>query len=428
MKREILISIALTIATIFMLTKCNSVNKQTDNETGPIHELIEEEPPILSYGIPIDSFNIVSGKIRRNQSLSKLLVKKGISAKTIDQIAKLKDTFDVRKIRSGNMYKLFMTKDSLPNLSYFVYEHTLTDYVVIKFTDSLEIFVNEKPTSIVKKMASGTITSNLWDAMVQNSINPIMSIELSEIYAWSIDFFGLQKGDQFYVIYEERFLDDSISTGIERIHGALFNHQNKDFYAIFFVQDERGSFFDNAGNSLKREFLKAPLNFSRISSRFSKSRYHPVLKIRRPHSGVDYAAPAGTPVFSVGDGFVIKKGYQKKGAGNYLKIKHNSVYTTQYAHLQKFAKGLKNGDHVKQGQLIGYVGSTGYSTGPHLDFRFFKNGEAVDPLKVDAPPVEPIKKVNKEEFDKIKDAFVKELNLQRNNYSLQVNDSIDSQL
>ncbi len=428
MRKEILISILLTITTILILVKCNAFDKQLDSDTGPVHEIIEEELPILSYGIPVDSFNIVSGKIRRNQSLSKLLLKQGISAKTIDQIARLKDTFDVRKIRSGNLYKLFLTKDSLPSLSYFVYEHTLTDYVVIKFTDSIEIFVNEKPTSIVKKMASGTIESNLWDAMVQNEINPMMSIELSEIYAWSIDFFGLQKGDQFYVIYEESFLDDSISTGIERIHGALFNHQNKDFYAIYFIQDERGSYFDDDGNSLRREFLKAPLNFKRISSRFSKARFHPVLKIYRPHSGIDYAAQAGTPVFSVGDGFVMKKGYQKKGAGNYIKIKHNSVYTTQYAHLQKFAKGLKTGDHVKQGELIGYVGSTGYSTGPHLDFRFFKNGEPVDPLKVDAPPVEPIKKVNKEEFDRIKEAFVKELNQQRDDYNLQESKSIDTQL
>lgn len=415
MRKEILISIVLTIITIFILIEFTTINEPSKSEEVVIHE-IEEELPVLSYGIPVDSFNIVSGKIRRNQSLSKLLIKQGVSAKTIDQIAKLKDTFDVRKIRSGHLYKLFLTKDSIPNLSYFVYEHTLTDYVVIKFTDSLEIFVNEKPTTIQKKMASGTIESNLWDAMVKNDINPMMSIELSEIYAWSIDFFGLQKGDQFYVIYEESFLDDSISTGIERIHGALFNHQNKDFYAIYFIQDERGSFFDDDGNSLRREFLKAPLKFNRISSRFSKARFHPVLKIYRPHSGIDYAAPRGTPVFSVGDGFVIKKGYQKKGAGNYIKIKHNSVYTTQYAHLQGFAKGLKNGDHVKQGQLIGYVGSTGYSTGPHLDFRFFKNGEAVDPLKVDAPPVEPIKKVNKEEFDKIKDAFMLELNQQRENH------------
>jgi len=285
--------------------------------------------------------------------------------------------------------------------------------------------LGEKPTTVEKKLAHGTIASNLWDAMLENNINPMMSIELSEIYAWSIDFFGLKKGDQFFVIYEERFLD-STSVGIEKIQAALFNHQNKDFYAIYFVQDDNGTYFDEDGGSLRREFLKAPLKYNRISSRFSKNRFHPVLKIYRPHSGIDYAAPEGTPVYSVGDGVVIKKGYQKNGAGNYVKIKHNSVYTTQYAHLKAFSKGLKNGDHIVQGQLIGYVGRTGYATGPHLDFRFFKNGEAVDPLKVDAPPVEPIKKINREEFEKLKVEFLHVLDKDRNEYNGQLKSMVEN--
>ncbi len=415
MKKDILISLALTIITLALLVNCESYDKQFDDDEGPVHEVADEKPIHLEYGLAVDSFRIESAKVRRNQNLSHILIPYGVTSKTIDQIARKKEFFDVRKIRSGNNYKLFFSKDTLSKLQYFVYEHTLTEYVVIKLIDSIEIIVSEKPTIIQKSMASGTIKTNLWDAMIENSINPMMSIELSEIYAWSIDFFGLQKGDQFYVIYDERFLD-TISTGIERIYGALFNHQNKDFYAIYFVQDERGSYFDVEGGSLHRAFLKAPLNFRRISSRFSKSRMHPVLKIRRPHSGVDYAAATGTPVHSVGDGFVLKKGYQRRGAGNYIKIKHNSVYTTQYAHLHGFAKGLKTGDHVKQGQIIGYVGATGLATGPHLDFRFFKNGEAVDPLKVDAPPVEPIKKINREEYEKIKNEFMQLLNNQREIY------------
>lgn len=420
MRKDLLLSFILTALTLALLIKCQP-NKTvtTEPDEGPVHEIYEEAPIRMAYGLPIDSFRIEEGKIKRNQNLSHILNRYGVSAKTIDQIAKNKDPFDVRQMRSGNTYKLFLTNDSLPQLQYFIYEHTLTDYVVIKLVDSVEIFLGEKPTSIEKKIAHGTIESNLWDAMVDNKINPMMSIELSEIYAWSIDFFELQKGDQFFVIYEERFLD-SISAGIEKIHAALFNHQNKDFYAIYFVQDDQGSYFDEDGNSLRRAFLKAPLKYSRISSRFSKNRYHPVLKIYRPHSGVDYAAPEGTPVHSVGDGVVVKKGYQKNGAGNYIKIKHNSVYTTQYAHLKGFAKGLKTGDRVAQGQLIGYVGKTGYATGPHLDFRFFKNGEAVDPLKVDAPPVEPIKKLNKEEFEKLKEEFMKLLEKDRETYKKEV--------
>lgn len=416
MRKNLLLSLIFTLSTLLLLITCSSPTVQTNSAEGAVHEVVEENVILLEYGLAVDSFSIESHLVKRNKNLSHILLPHGVTPKTIDIISKMKEIFDVRKIRSGNPYKLFFAKDTANKQpQYFAYEHSLTEYVVIKLTDSVEMWTGEKPTTIEKKMASGNIKSNLWDAMIENSINPMMSIELSEIYAWSIDFFDLKEGDQFYVIYEERFLD-TISAGIERIHAALFNHQNKDFYAIYFMQDAQGSYFDKNGNSLRREFLKAPLKYSRISSRFSKSRYHPVLKIRRPHSGIDYAAPAGTPVYSVGDGFVLKKGYQKKGAGNFIKIKHNSVYTTQYAHLKMFAKGLKTGDHVKQGQLIGYVGSSGYSTGPHLDFRFFKNGKAVDPLKVDAPPVEPVKKINRDEFERIRDEFMQTLDRERIQY------------
>ncbi len=415
MRKDLLISLLLTVITLLSLITCTDHESQIVDDEGPVHEIVDDSLPVLEYGLPVDSFRIESGVIKRNENLSHILIPNGISPKTIEQIAQIKKPFNVKQMRSGNSYKLFFANDSTNQLKYFVYEHTQTEYVVIKLFDSVEVAMNEKPTYIEKKLATGTIKTNLWDAMIENNINPMMSIELSEIYAWSIDFFGLQKGDQFYVIYDERYLD-TVSVGIEKIYAALFNHQNSDFYAIYFVQDDIGNFFDEEGQSLRRAFLKAPLKYNHISSRFSNSRLHPILKIRRPHHGVDYAAPEGTPVHSVGDGFVVKKGYQRHGAGNYIKIKHNSVYTTQYAHLKAFARGLKVGDHVTQGQLIGYVGMTGYATGPHLDFRFFKNGQAVDPLKVDAPPVEPIKKVNKDEFEKIKNEFIHQLTNQRMDY------------
>jgi murein DD-endopeptidase MepM/ murein hydrolase activator NlpD len=176
---------------------------------------------------------------------------------------------------------------------------------------------------------------------------------------------------------------------------------NTDFYAFQFEQDNTMSYFDENGNSLRKAFLKAPLRFSRISSKFSNSRFHPVLKIRRPHHGIDYAAPAGTPVLAIGDGVIIKKGYQKNGGGRYLKIKHNSIYTTVYMHFSRYSKGMNQGAYVKQGDVIGYVGSSGLATGPHLDFRFYKNGTAVDPLKIKAPPVEPVKKQNIEQFEEL---------------------------
>jgi murein DD-endopeptidase MepM/ murein hydrolase activator NlpD len=210
----------------------------------------------------------------------------------------------------------------------------------------------------------------------------------------------LQKGDAYKIYYTKLYVDNKY-VGLGKVKAADFIHQNNDYYAFYFEQNGDGDYFDENGNSLERTFLKAPLKYRRISSRFSNSRYHPILKIRRPHHGVDYAAAEGTPVHSIGDGVVIKKGYQRRGAGRYVKIKHNGTYTTQYAHLRAFAKGLKTGMKVKQGQLIGYVGHTGLATGPHLDFRFFKNGRAIDPLKVKSPPAKPVDKKYKVQFDSL---------------------------
>ena len=406
--RKLLLFYIIPILSI-VITSCN--NKEKTEET-IVQTTIKKDtikPINLKYGLPIDSFLIKTGKVKKNQDLSHILIKNGVSTKTINEIANQKNIFDVRNIRYGHKYNLLFSKDSSKELQYFIYEHTITEYIKIKLKDSIKITIGSKPITIKDKEVSGSITTNLWNAMKDNNIPPIMSLELSEIYAWSIDFFGLQKGDKFYIIYKEKFVDSTFA-GIEHIDAALFQHKDEDFYAISFIQDNKESFFDEKGGSLKRAFLKAPLRYSRISSRFSKNRMHPVLKIRRPHSGVDYAAPLGTPVHSIGDGFIIKKGYQKNGAGNYIKIKHNSVYTTQYAHLNKFANGLKIGSHIKQGQLIGFVGKTGLATGPHLDFRFFKNGTPVDPLKVYAPPIEPIKKFNKEKFDSVKNNYITRLN------------------
>lgn len=388
----------------FLFIQCQQPAKTTEQE-GPVHEVVPQDSLLLEYGIPVDSFTVVAQKVKRDQNLSSILNGYGVSPQIIDQIAGQNDVFDVRQIRAGNLYKLFFAKDSASTLSYFVYEQSLTQYVVVQLTDSIEVLLGEKPTELKHLTASGVVHSNLWESMVDNNINPMMAIELADIYAWSIDFFGLQKGDRFFVIYDERFLD-SASVGLEQVQAAVFIHQNKEYYAFTFEQDNQPSFFDEEGNSLRKAFLKAPLKYNRISSKFSKSRFHPVLKIYRPHSGVDYAAPEGTPVYSIGDGFVAKKGFQQNGAGNYVTVKHNSVYTTQYAHLKSFAAGLKNGDHVSQGQLLGYVGKTGYATGPHLDFRFLKNGAPVDPLKVEAPSVEPIKKENREAYKKVMETFL----------------------
>lgn len=362
-----------------------------------------EQEVVKMYGIPVDSFRIIFDVVKPNQMLLDILsnyhLPKGAVA---GLIAKEHTAFDLRKIRAGNKYAVFLQRDSFETLSYLVYEHTPVDYVLFSFRDSVSIALGQKEIENRKQIAEGSIETSLWNAMIDRGINPMLANELSEIYAWSIDFFGLQPADSFKVIYDEQYVD-TISVGLGRIYAAYFRHDGHDFYAIPFIQDSVESFYDLEGNSLRKAFLKAPLRFSRISSRFSHSRLHPILKIRRPHHGVDYAAPAGTPVVAIGDGKIIeaRHGYNK-GGGNMIKIKHNGVYTTAYLHLSGFARGLKVGNYVKQGDVIGYVGATGLATGPHLDFRFYMNGNAIDPLKVKAPPVEPVFERNRAAFDSVK--------------------------
>ncbi|KPL12022.1 MAG: hypothetical protein AMS26_19005 [Bacteroides sp. SM23_62] len=363
--------------------------------------LDKEKIVIREYGLPVDSFYTVSGIVKRDQTLSIILNDFGADGRTIHYLAEAsRGVFDLRKIRRGNPYKVFCSLDSTHTVQYFVYEHSPVEYVLFNLHDSLHVVHQEKEISIRTKQASGVIATSLWNTMLDNDLDPMLAFELSEIYAWTIDFFGLQAGDRFSVDFDEHYVDTSY-IGLGRIHGAYFHHANHDFYAIPFIQDGLESFYDQEGNSLRKAFLKAPLRYSRISSRYSHSRLHPILKIRRPHLGVDYAAPVGTPVLTIGDGKVIKTGYSK-GNGNMVKIQHNSVYATAYLHLSRYGKGVKTGAFVKQGDVIGYVGSTGLSTGPHLDFRFYKNGYPVDPLKVEAPPVEPVRQENLIAYDSIR--------------------------
>ncbi len=355
-------------------------------------------PPVFTYGIPSDSFDLISGHIKQNGFLSEILLKHGVSMKEIDQVTRnSKTVFDVRKIRSGSNYTLFCSRDSNSRAKYLVYEHEPSTFYVFSFNDSLNITPFKKEIRSVIKYSSGTIETSLWDAMITGGLHRDLSGKLSEIFAWTVDFFGLQKGDNFKVIYEERFID-SISLGIDRIYGAQFNRSGRSITAIPFYQDGKESYFDIDGNSLRKAFLKAPLQFSRISSHFSSARMHPILRIVRAHYGVDYAAPIGTPVYAIGDGRVVSA-TNEGSSGRMVKIQHNSVYSTAYLHLSRFGEGIRTGAIVKQKDIIGYVGSSGLSTGPHLDFRFYRNGSPVDPLKVDAPSVEPVSEENKPKFE-----------------------------
>ena len=370
-----------------------------------------QQEVVKMYGIPIDSFRIEFNTVKQNQMLLNILSAYHLPEGAVSGLISRKHSaFDLRKIRAGNKYAVFLEPDSMQTLRYFVYEHTPIDYVLFSFVDTVSVTLGQKEIENRRQVVEGSIETSLWNAMIDNEINPMMANELSEIYAWSIDFFGLQPADSFKVVFDEQYVD-TISVGLGRIHAAWFRHAGTDFYAIPFIQDSVESYFDMEGESLRKTFLKAPLRFSRISSRFSYSRLHPILKIRRPHLGVDYAAPAGTPVVAIGDGKIIaaKRGYNR-GGGNMIKIKHNGVYSTAYLHLLGFAKGIKTGSYVRQGDVIGYVGSTGLSTGPHLDFRFYMNGNPIDPLKVEAPPVEPVREENRVAFDSVKTMTLELLN------------------
>lgn len=387
-------ALAVFLSSILLLNACNSI-KNDDTTPNPLREEAMEETaqPIIKYGIPVDIFDISSHTIRTNQTLSTIMQHYGIDGKYIQELnAKAKGIFDIRRIKAGNKLKIFTVSDSTQRVEYMAYEDSQIDYILFHFGDELTVTAGQHDIVPMTKISEAEITSSLWEAMLAYNLNPILALDLSDIFAWTVDFFGLDKGDSFKAIYDELYVDDK-SVGIGDIHAAWFEHKGEKFYAYRFMQDSIWNYWDQEGNSLRKTFLKAPLRFSRISSGFSYNRYHPVLKIYRPHTGVDYAAPEGTPVVALGDGIVIEKGYNKS-AGNYVKIKHNSVYTTGYNHFSRFGKGIAKGIRVQQGQVIGYVGKTGYATGPHLDLRFWKNGKPMDPLKVEAPPVEPIAEEN----------------------------------
>ena len=264
----------------------------------------------------------------------------------------------------------------------------------------------ENPSEWREKEVKGRVESSLWVAMQNRDTSPLLAMVLSNIYGWSIDFFDLKKDDEFRVIYEQEYVNGQ-SLDNFRVRAAAFHHMDSTYYAIPFVQDGEELYYNEKGNSLEGAFLKAPLDFYRISSRFSNARFHPVLKRYRAHHGVDYAAPAGTPVYAVGNGKVIAKAYQRNGGGNYIKIRHNSVYVTTYMHLSRFAKGISVGSEVKQKQVIGYVGSTGLSTGPHLDFRVHEHGKPINPLTIKSQPKKPISPANMPQFSIVRDSVVR---------------------
>lgn len=377
-------AILLTVSSV--LFSCRGGAEESAEVTEDIAETT------LKWGIDIDRYNIVDGTIQNGQIISKLLEEYGVGAVTSGKLeAAAADVFSVRKLRAGNKYHILQTNDSLERSEWFVYEISPIANAVYSLSDSIYCYIDTVPTDTIQKHISGRINSSLWNAMLDGGASFELAGLISDMYSWTIDFFGVQQGDSFSVYYQDIVVDDTIHVATDKILASNFITAGADHYAFYYVYREgRGEYFDEKGNSLRRAFLKAPLNYTRISSTFSNARKHPITKVVRAHHGVDYAAPSGTPVYSVGDGVVTVKGWDSKGGGNYMKIKHNATYTTEYMHLKGFASGISQGTHVKQGQLIGYVGATGMATGPHLDYRVFKDGTAINPLRMDLPAVDPI--------------------------------------
>ena len=388
---------------------------QTRQKADAVQEKTEQQPidtvqHIYQYGVCMDSLDINEYQIRSGDNPAAILDALGFSAREAERITRVSATvLDPTKLRAGMCYYTFTTQDSVAAIRYMAFAKSLTDYAVIDLSgDSVRAYEFNKPVSIKRHYAEGTITSSLWNVMKEKGADPLLALKLSDVFAWQIDFFDVKEGDSFRVMYDVAYIDDTTALSIASIGGAVFTHQGKAFTAIPFTQDSVFEYFDLEGNSLRKAFLKAPLDFFRITSRFSNARFHPILKRYRAHHGVDYAAPVGTPVKSIGAGTVVAKGYMG-GGGNTLKVKHNSVYTTSYMHLSRYAKGIQVGSRVEQGQVIGYVGSTGLSTGPHLDFRVYKNGQAINPLQMEAPPSLPVKPELRDSFQVVKQKVLAEL-------------------
>jgi len=422
-RREHASSWLIILSFIIALYSCGTKEKEQGEE-----ETQEMECQLSEYGICLDSLDITRYTIERGEHFASILSNLGFTPTQSEKITgAISSYLSPSRLQIGNTYSAITEQDTASTIRYLVFEKNRTDFAVVEIQpDTVLAYEDARPVTLKREYAEGVITSSMWNAIVGAGAPALLALKLSDVYAWQIDFFDVKEGDSFRVMYDVAYINDTSMVDVANIEGAVFTHRGEKYRAIPFQQDSVREYFDESGNSLRKEFLKAPLDFIRISSRFSNARFHPVLKRYRPHHGVDYAAPTGTPVKTIGDGVVIERAYQGGGAGNYVKVRHNSVYTTTYMHLSRFASGIQKGATVKQGQVIGYVGSTGLSTGPHLDFRVHKNNQPVNPLTIDSPPCEPVKPELLDSFRLVQNLVMQELDSLRlmNQVLAQVTDSL----
>ncbi|MEX0927946.1 MAG: peptidoglycan DD-metalloendopeptidase family protein, partial [Balneolales bacterium] len=347
------------------------------------------EPVLDNFGFDSEAFRVEQRRVQRHENLSLILQRQGVGHGRIHNISQASQgVFNLRRIVAGRPVHLYTTADTLERLSHLVYERDAVNYVVFNLDEPYTVELGERQVSSRERIVEGTISRSLYESFLEMDADPRLAYSLADVFAWQIDFYRIREGDRFKVLFDEKVIDGE-TVGLGRIKAADFHHRGTEFNALYFEQNGRGDYFDKEGNSLRKAFLRAPLEYSRISSRFTNSRMHPILRQNRPHHGTDYAAPTGTPIRAVGDGQIVHAAYDRNN-GNFIKIRHNNKYETGYLHMSRLANGMRNGTPVSQGQIIGFVGSTGLATGPHLCYRFWRNGKAVDPYRIDFPSSNPV--------------------------------------
>lgn len=380
---------------IFVFFSCKKEQETTVKE----QEVTVAKPKTKRFGFVLDDYLVVNDTVEQGDTFSNILQENGFSSTEIHNIVnQVKDSLNLKNIRAGRPFTILKSIEKPHKVQVMIYQPDIINYSVIDFREGIRAYNKQRPVTIKRKIVVDTINSSLSSTLNKNGVSAALTHNLSQIYAWSVNFFKIQKGDAFGIVFNERYVNDTIYVGVESIEGAFFLHKGKKIYAFPFKKDSLGGteeYYDENGKGLKSMFLKAPLKFSRITSKFSPRRFHPVQKTWKPHNGTDYAAPHGTPIMTTAHGVVEATGYTS-GNGNFVKVKHNNIYATQYLHMSRIA--VKKGQRVSQGDIIGYVGSTGLATGPHVCYRFWKNGVQVDPLKQNFQNSEPLENKYKTRF------------------------------
>ncbi|GLR17449.1 peptidoglycan DD-metalloendopeptidase family protein [Portibacter lacus] len=400
--------VIICLVAVALITAYNFIDINKITPTEEIVEIPTEEPiENLKFGFSEDDYHIQEHTLFPNQFLSDILMKYDVSLSKVFQLEeKAKDIYSVRNIRAGKKYAIIQ-KDSCSAAECLVYQPDPFKYVVYDLRDTLDVKIIERDVTTTVESTAGIVKSSLWMSMKEQGLSPVLIEKMEDALAWSIDFYHIQDGDRYKLIFERRYIDGE-PVGIGQLKGAYYKNADNQYYAVYYENEEYSGFYDLEGRPTKKGFLKSPVKASRISSSFNMNRLHPILKRRKPHLGTDYAAPYGTPILAVGNGVVTKAAYTK-GNGKYVKIKHDKTFSTQYLHMQRFAPGIKPGVHVKQGDVIGHVGSTGLATGPHVCFRFWKNGRQVNHLKENFPPPEPMPQDQLPEFFESRDRIIEQL-------------------